>query len=214
MMKIVRILVIVLFGLTVAFQFLGAIGSSCVALGAEKYDSMAALAPVKWLYQLLAVVTLAAALYGGKVIFSLARGKPKAYFQALGVLLITLLTAAVQMFTSRALRGASQPNDMRVYVTLFTLVIFLLLRLPGVWAKTGFEGGQSGSGAAGGAALIFAGALALTVHLWAGPTHLMDGINYADVWRLPMTLGGWALVAAGLALLAAERRLSQAVLPA
>jgi hypothetical protein len=83
-----------------------------------------------------------------------------------------------------------------------------------VWAKTGFEGGQSGSGAAGGAALIFAGALALTVHLWAGPTHLMDGINYADVWRLPMTLGGWALVAAGLALLAAERRLSQAVLPA
>jgi len=45
--KVLRGIVIALFGLTVTFTLLGAVGTTCVAFGAEKYDSMIPLVPYK-----------------------------------------------------------------------------------------------------------------------------------------------------------------------
>lgn len=196
--KIIRVVAVALMGLTVAFHLLGAIGSSCVALGAENYESMAALAPYKWLYQALVVLTLAAAIWGIRATVALARGKAGSFKAALLVLLVTLVLAGVQMGASQALRGKSQPNDMRVYITLFTLAVFLLLRIPGIWAKAGFErNASSDSGAGAGIAMLLAGALTLTAPLWAGPSHLLGGVNYADAWRETLPLLGWGLALAG-----------------
>lgn len=208
--KFLRIVGVVLLGLTVAFHLLGAVGSSCVALGAEKYASMAALAPFKWFYQLLALVTLAAALYGFGATVALARGKAGSYRRAVLVLVFTLAAALVQMLASRALRGASQPNDMRVYVTLITLAVFLVFRIPRIWARIEMEGrGGAGLGAAG-AAFMLSGALALSVHLWAAPTHTLGGVNYADAFRVPMLISGWGLALAGLFLTARAEWLRRA----
>ncbi|MDD5468872.1 MAG: hypothetical protein PHS96_13805 [Anaerolineales bacterium] len=199
--KIIRFVAIALMGLTVAIHLLGAVGSSCVALGAEKYASMAALAPYKWLYQALALLTLAASIWGIRATVSLARGKAGSYKTALLVLLVTLVLAGIQMAASQALRGKSQPNDVRVYTTLFTLAVFLLLRIPRIWQKAGFErGADSASGSGAGMALLLAGVLTLTVHLWAGPSHMLGGVNYADAWRTAITWLGWALSGAGVGL--------------
>jgi hypothetical protein len=90
------------------------------------------------------------------------------------------------------------PTDIRFYVTLVVLIYFLILRIPGLWAHivadrpTGEEG-ETGLGAAA----ILAGALALTVQFWAGDVHIIGGVNYADIWHVPLGVLGWTLVAAG-----------------
>ena len=53
--KALRGVAITLMGLTLVFTLLGGVGTTCVALGAEKYDSMALLVPYKPLYQVWGV---------------------------------------------------------------------------------------------------------------------------------------------------------------
>ena len=63
------------------------------------------------------------------------------------------------------------PTDVRLYITVLTLIVFLFLRLPGVWEKLNFahqEGGHQ-TGMAGGLTAISLGLMVLTVHLWADP---------------------------------------------
>jgi hypothetical protein len=47
--KFLRFIGIVFMGLSAAITFLGGARTTCVALAAEKYDSMVAIAPYKWL---------------------------------------------------------------------------------------------------------------------------------------------------------------------
>jgi len=46
-----------------------------------------------------------------------------------------------------------------------------------------------------------AGVLVLSVKMWAGPTHLLDGINYADAFHNALLGIGSFLVVIGLAFL-------------
>lgn len=197
--KILRITALILFGLTVVFSLLGGIGSSCVALGAEKYTSMVALVPFKWLYQILVVLTIGASLYGIKALFDLVKRREGAFREAFIALIACLVLALVQVIASRILRGKSMPNDMRVYIGVVTVIVFLLLRLPGVWNQAGMElpGGHSGALAAG-LSLFMCGVTILTVHLWVGTTHTWEGVNFADVWHTQLAVLGWGLVVGSL----------------
>ncbi len=201
--KILRVFAIVLLGLTVTVTLLGGIGSTCAAFNAEAYESMAALVPFKWLYQILVVLNIAAAVYGIYATVALVQRKAQAYRSALVTLVVSLALAATQMTASQVLRGKSMPNDMRVYIAGFSLVVFLLLRLPGVWERVGFTspGGGAG-GTAAGLALFLSGATILTAHLWAGPTHTFGGINFADAWHAQLAVVGWALLSNGVLALA------------
>jgi hypothetical protein len=197
--KIIRIVAIILFGLTVVFSLMAGIGSICVALGAEKYGSMAALAPFKWLYQLLVVLTIGASLYGVKALVDLVKNREAAFKEALIALIACLGLALVQVIASRILRGKSMPNDLRVYISLVTLLVFGLLRLPPVWNRTGMgrPGGDSGALAAG-LSLFSAGVAILTVQWWAGPAHTWGGVNFADTWHTQLAVLGWSLVAGSI----------------
>lgn len=216
--KILRIVAIILLGLTAVFSLLGGIGSTCVAFAAEKYPSMSAIVPYKWLYMLFVFLTIAASLYAVRATVNLIRGRPGAYRQALIAILACLGLALAQVISSRLLRGKSMPNDLRVYISFLALVVFLLLRIPRLWQQSGL--GNPGSGGAGlgaGAALFLSGATVLTVHLWAGPTHTFGGINFADVWHTQLSLLGWGLIVAsllvfagGLARALKEEKLQQA----
>ncbi|MGD9092944.1 MAG: hypothetical protein PVF74_08845 [Anaerolineales bacterium] len=202
--RILRIIGIVLFSLTVTFTLLGGVGSTCAALGAEGYDSMKPLLPYKWMYQLLVVITVGIAIYGITVTINLIREKEGAYKGAIITLVLALLAGGVQMIASEILRGASAPTNMRVYFTIFTLGVFLLFRIPGIWEKVGFSqaGDSEGNGTAAGMAMFTAGVLTLTVHNWASPTHTWDGINFVDVWRTQLMVVGWTLLILGVALFA------------
>ena len=135
--KTIRILAVILFGLTVVFSLMAGIGSTCVALGAEKYSSMAALTPYKWLYQILVVLTIAAALYGAKALVDLMKNRKAAFKEAFLAIIACLILALIQVIASRILRGKSMPNDLRVYISTFTLLVFLLLRMPTIYRQSG-----------------------------------------------------------------------------
>jgi len=201
--KALRILAIILFGFASVVMLLGGIGTSCAAWAPQAFGSMAVLAQMQWLYITVSILTTALGVWGIYLTVALARGKGGSYRSALIMLLIGLVAAGAQMLASEALRGKSAPNNMRVYITLFTLVVLLLLRLPAVWKRMGFEsGGGSGSAMAPtGAAMLVMGLVMLSVQYWAAAGHWIDGVNYADVWHTRMLIAGGLTTACGLALL-------------
>lgn len=195
-----RITAIVCLALTAAMTLLGAIGTTCVAFNAEKYGPrMAPLIPVKPVFQFLVFASLAAGLFGVYSIVRLARGRQNSYWQAVVFLLVGLLTSGVQFYYSLTLRGSTAPNNMRLYLTGLTLLLLLLLRLPALWQRTGFDraGTSGGLRGAGGAALFLCGLVTIFTPLWAGPTHLVDGSNTANVLLWPLLLGGAFLMLLG-----------------
>ncbi len=184
------------------FHLLGGIGVTCVALGAEKYETMLGIVPYKWVYQLFVVGTIAIAILGIRATIRFAGGKDGAYRAALWILVVGAVVTTIHIIISRALRGSSMPNDARLYMNLLTLVVFLLFQIPGVKAALKLDqpsGGSSGGGL--GAAAIIMGIATLTVHLWAGPTHTINGVNYADVWHTQLLALGWGAICLGFGLI-------------
>ncbi len=119
------------------------------------------------------------------------------------MLALSVLFAGVQTFVSIALRGKGAPQNMRLYVTTFTAVMFLLLRLPPIWKLIGgFNRGSEGDWQApAGLAMFVSGVVLLSTPLWAGPTHIgPDGAHWVNVLRLPLLLGGALLAFGGAAL--------------
>lgn len=200
--KVLRIIGIILLGVTAVITLLGGIGTTCVALNAAKYDGMEAIAQYQWLYIFYVLSGIVIGVLGIWVAVALVRGKTNAYRNALIVLVDGLVVGGLHMATSRALRGSSMPKDFIVYATALTLIVFLLFRIPGIWQKMNLDGhDDSAVGLGAGAALIVGGVATLTVQLWAGPTHVINGINYADVWHTPLTIIGWLAVLLGSAVL-------------
>ena len=148
------------------------------------------------------------------VTIGLARGKRHAYRDALIVLALSALFAGVQTFVSIALRGKGAPQNMRFYITTFTLVVFLLLRLPPIWKLIGgFQRGGGDAATTGGLAAFVGGLVVLTTLLWATPTHIgPDGANWVNVLRLPLLAGGSLLAFGGAALVWAANRRGRAVI--
>ncbi|MGC9520837.1 MAG: hypothetical protein ACP5HG_03015 [Anaerolineae bacterium] len=203
--KFGRIFALVLMGLTVFFTLTGGIGTTCVALGAEKYESMAGLVPYKPLYQALVVISIAVGIWGIPVMVSLVRGGRHAYRNALIVLIVGGVTAGIQTAVSQSVRGSSAPANVRFAVTLLTLIVFLLFRLPPLWRRMRFDQPLKGESAktAGGAALIVCGLLTLSSPAWVAQTHLESWISNA---RIPLIAIGTALTISGLMWTIAEAR--------
>ena len=200
--KMLRLITYLLLGLTFVFHLLGAVGSSCVALGLVVPPSMEPLEPYQWLYQLFVVVTLTLSIYGIWATIGLARGKQGALRHVWIALIATLVVSGIHMYASETLRGSSAPTNMRVYFTILTLLVMLLLLLPPIRERVNFSAGsQSSPTDAVGSAMILAGVLTLTVQYWAGPSHLMNGgINYADAWHDTLLIVGGFLVFSGFGL--------------
>ena len=49
--------------------------------------------------------------------------------------------------------------------------------------------------------MVLAGIAFLTTHLWAGPSHMMNGRNLVLVLEAPLTYGGITLLVGGIGLL-------------
>ena len=207
-MKAIRIIAIVLVALTATVNVVGGAGTSCAAFTPDKYDSMKALIPFQWLYQLLVVTVIAAGLAGAWTTYTLARAQKNSYVTALVVVLVGTVLALVQMTASRALRGKSMPTDLRLYVSIVTLLALLVLRLPGIWQKSGMGGTASSSGswtAPTGTAAIVMGLTVLTAPVWVGKSHTFDGFNWVYAWDWQLLLSGALLVLSGIGLLVSQR---------
>jgi hypothetical protein len=103
---------------------------------------------------------------------------------------------------SRILRGQSMPVDAVVYMTVLTLAVFLLFRIPFLWQGVNFEkGDRKNNRMAGGAASILLGIMTLTIQYTMGSTHTWDGVNHANAFSDLMTLTGFGMLLLGMQLL-------------
>jgi len=201
--KILKVLGIILIGLTSIVHLLGGAGTTCAAFSPEKYDNMSRIIPFQWLYILFVFATIAYGLLGVRATIQFARGKEKAYRDVLIALIISLIISAFHMFTSRILRGSSMPNDMRVYINAFTLIVFLIMGLPGLRKimGTNTDSGKKTGEAGLGSAFIIMGVITLTVQFWVGNTHIINQINFADIWHKEFLIAGLTMIIIGIPLI-------------
>jgi hypothetical protein len=196
--RLLRIVGIVFMSLTALFTLMGGAGTTCVALNPTGYDGkFAGIASFQWLWILFVLVGVLAGIMGVRAVVLLVKGANNAYRAALVVLLLGTAVNAVHIVASRILRGGSMPVDAVLYTNVLTLVIFLLLRIPGVWQGVNYEkpeGEKSTGKDASTAALSVCGLLALTIQYWMASTHTIGGINYSDVWHVTLALIGCGLI--------------------
>jgi len=195
--KLLRFTGIVLMALTGGFTLLGGIGTTCAALAPTKYDSMKALAPFQWLYILFVLMGIAIGVWGIWATVKLVKGTSESYKMSLQALVAGVLIGGFHIYMSRLLRGKSMPVDVVVYTTLFTLIIFLLFKIPAIWQGVDFTKASEGK-KAGGAAAIIVGLFTLTIQYMMGSTHTWGGVNYADAFNTSMTVIGIGLLLLGV----------------
>lgn len=200
--KVLRIVAIILLGLTAAMNLLGGIGTTCAAFSDKVEYKMAfkEILDYRWLYQVFVVTAILIGIVGVWATIRLVRGGPTVYRDALIVLAVGTLLAGVHYFTSMALRGKAAPANVKFYLNALTLVVFLLFRAPGIRDRVDFlkPGGKSAAASASGMAAILSGILMLTIFTWAGPSHTFFGENWVEVLQTPLNIGGAFLVMGGL----------------
>ena len=200
--KTLRIIGIFLMGLTAAFTLMGGAGTTCVALSPLGFGGkFAGIAPYQWLYILFVLVTIAIGVLGVRAVVLLVKGTKAAYRNSLVVLIAGVIVGGIHVIASRILRGGSMPVDMVVYITVFTLIVFLLFRIPVIWQGVNFEkpaGEDNSSDKPVAIVLVSSGLLTLTIQFLMAPTHTIGNINYADAWHMTLSIIGVGLVLAGV----------------
>ncbi len=208
--KILRATAVILAALAAGFTLVGGAGTFCVAWNADSYgNAFAAFVPYMPVYQLFVYINAVTGIVGLWLTYRLVRGGRRAYAGIVAILCVYAVTAGIQMWYSSTLKETSfldtAPNSMRLYVYLLTLLVFIIVKLPGIRDKVNFtapwRNPKSGV-AAGGMAAIAIGIMALATPAWASANHLLNGENLVYVMIVPLTIiGGLALIS-GLGLLA------------
>jgi hypothetical protein len=203
--KILRILAIIFLGMTAAMNLLGGIGTTCAAFSDNVGYRMAfkELMDYRWLYQILVVTTILVGLAGIWGLIRLVRGSPNVYRDVLIILVVGCILAGVHYYASMTLRGKAAPANVKFYINILTLIVFLVFKLPGLREKVNFSspGGKNESNTAGGITAIMAGTLMLTVFHWAGPSHTYFQQNWTYVFYVPLVVVGTALTLWGVLLI-------------
>lgn len=203
--KTIRIVAIVLLGMTAAMNLLGGIGTTCAAFSSNVGYRMAfkEIMDYRWLYQILVVTTILIGLAGIWGLIKLVRGGPNIYRDILIILVVGCILAGIHYYASMTLRGKAAPANVKFYINILTLIVFLLFKLPGIREKVNFSspGGKNETSAAGGVTAIMAGSLILSVFHWAGPSHTFFQQNWTYVFYLPLVVVGTALVLWGIVLI-------------
>lgn len=200
--RILRFIGIVLMALTSGFTVLGGVGLICISIFPTKYEVATPLIPFQWLYILFMIANFVIGFVGLWATGLLIRGTSKSYKRSVQVLVAGVLSGGFHMFVSHLLRGKSMPVDAVVYTTAFTLLVFLIFRIPGIWQGMNFEKAryEDNRKAAAGAAIAL-GILTLTIQHTIGPTHTWNGVNYANAFNSIMTPAGTLLLFLGIGLL-------------
>jgi hypothetical protein len=189
--------------LTAGFTLMGGIGTVCAALFTEKYavesESMAKLVGWGWLYTIFMLVTIAIGVMMLRAFILLIKASPTSYRDTLISLVAGVVVGYIHIYVSRALRGASMPVDMVTYTAVFTLIVFLIFRIPGIWSGVDFTRSKGQNKMAGGAAAIMLGITCLAIPYMVGPSHTWAlGINWANAFNATLIPLGLTLVLGGL----------------
>lgn len=210
-----RIILVVAMGLTTTMTLLGAVGTACLAWNGNFYGpAFKWIVPYMPTYQMLVYVSLAAGVAATLVCYAIVRGDKWFYIGGLITLIVAGGAAAVQMFYTSSLKQisffATPPTNIRFYITLATLVVFVIVRFPGIWNTLNSKSasGRGNLSTPTGAALIVAGLAMLTTPLWAGPSHMIEDQNMVLTLEIPLVVDGIALIVIGTGFVFVKRLLA------
>ena len=194
-----RLIAIILVGLTAAMNLLGGIGTTCAAFFTKKYPPMWSLIDFQWLYQLFVVTTTLVGIAGIWTLIKLIRGGKGSFSNALIVLIVGAVINIIHVVVSILLRGKATPADMVMAINLVTLLFFLFINSPAMRKKVNFdhESENTKTSLTGSVAAIVTGLLVLSTPLWAGPTHEFQGTNWVDLLITPLVASGVSLLVIG-----------------
>lgn len=200
-MKKLKVVAIILLGMTAAMNLLGGAGTYCAAFSNNIGYRMAfkAIMDYRWLYQIVMVTTILTGITGVMALVNLIKGKPGVYRFTMIVLIIGTLLGGTQFFASTILRGKATPANVKFFTNLATLIFFLIMGLPGIKDKVDFSkpSEKSEMNSAGGLVAFLAGITTLTIFAWAGPSHTFFGENWVFVFEWPLVVIGTALILGG-----------------
>lgn len=207
---ILKSVLVLLAGATTVMTLLGAVGTACLAWNGNLYPKpvFGWIVPLMPTFQTLVYISLAAGVALAIVTYAMVRGDKWFYLGGLIFLVIAGGAAGYQMYLSSSSRNIpffnAAPTNMRLYITLVTLFAFLVIRLPGIWNKSGWDkpgSGKSNFTTPTGLALMLCGAMFVSAPLWASPEHVVDGFNYVTTLAAPLIVDGVALLIAGAGIL-------------
>jgi hypothetical protein len=203
--KILKVVGIIFMGLTGAMNLLGGIGTVCAAFLTENFPSMMALWDYRWLYQSLMIVTILVGLGGIWVTIRLAKGGDNVYRNALILLVTGTVVGAVHYYASMALRGSAAPANMKLYINILTLLLFLALKIPGISERVNFDRSADDTvgNTAAGLTAIMIGILVISTSLWVGNSHVFEGVNWTHVLKEFLAGSGLASIGIGMGTMAA-----------
>jgi FtsH-binding integral membrane protein len=198
--KALKTAAIVLFGLTAAMNLLGGIGTTCAAF-IKRFSIVLGVYEYQWLYQVFMITTLILGIVGVWATVKLAKGGDKVYRNALILLFVGTLLGGVHYFASMQIRGKAAPANVKFFLNLVTLIVFLVLSIPGLKEKVDFsKGGGTLEKGGGGMAAILAGLLTLSAFYWAAPSHTYQGVNWVELLDISMFTLGFGFLALGIGL--------------
>lgn len=211
--KILRFIGILFMSLTAGFTVLGGAGTTCVALLPENWGpSMAKLAGLQWLYILYVIVTIAIGVLGIRAVVKLVKGHKDGYKATMIALVAGVLVGALHMYTSRTFRGSSMPVDAVVYMTVLTLVIFLIFRIPAIWKGVDYsKAPRKEKKTSAGVANIVVGVLCLNIQTLMASTHTFNGVNYGNAYSTAMIISAVVCFIIGLQLLVPFKKVTLAI---
>ena len=199
--KVLRVLAIILLGMTAGINLLGGAGTFCAAFSNNVGYRMAfkAIMDYRWIYQIVMVLTIPTGIAGIWALVKLIKGKSDAYKFSIILLIIGTILGGTQFVASMVLRGKATPANVKFFTNAVTLVYFAILLIPGIRKMLNESGpvDKSETNAAGGLTAFIAGILTLTVFIWAGPSHTYFGENWVFVFETPLLLIGALLVVGG-----------------
>lgn len=213
-----KIVLALFLGASTVMTLLGAVGTACLAWNGNLYGP-----PFKWIvpampmYQTLVYISLVAGVALAIVTYAFLRGDRWFYIGSLIFLIVGGGAAAYQMYLTSSLKQisflATPPTNIRFYITVATLIAFIIVRFPGIWNKSGLGSGKSSGGsftAPTGMALMLTGVMLMTAPMWASPEHVIDGFNYVTTLQVPLFIDGLGLTLAGAVIFFARRLLALA----
>ncbi len=199
--KVLRVIAILLLGMTAAMNLLGGTGTYCAAFSSNVGYRMAfkAIMDYRWIYQIVMVGTVITGVAGILALIKVIRGKVNAFRFTMIVLIVGTLLGGTQFFASMILRGKATPANVKFFTNVVTLVYFFILGLPGIKDKVDFSNpsDKSEKNSAGGLVAFLAGITTLTIFSWAGPSHTFFGENWVYVFETPLVIVGTVLIVGG-----------------
>jgi len=198
--RILWIVAVVAMGMTTAMNLFGGIGTVCAAFLTENFPPMLVLLDHQWLYQRMMLLTIGVGIAGASVTFALFRGGSNVYRNALIVLVVGTALGELHTRASLELRGKMVPANIKFYINLFTLILFVILGLPSIRSRVSFKlpRGRVEATAAGGLAALIVGAMMLGMPMMLGDSHTYEGTDWTGVLQPWMTIAGLAFTAGGL----------------